>query len=76
MASTAGVEDMEQANASFVIDGNILTVSADMEVEIFSVSGVSVMKSGLKSGESVSLDLESGIYVVKTSSSVTKIVVK
>ena len=61
---------------SFVIDGNILTVSADMEVEIFSVSGVSVMKSGLKSGESVSLDLESGIYVVKTSSSVTKIVVK
>lgn len=76
MASTAGVEDMEQANASFVIDGSILTVSADMEVEIFSVSGVSVMKSGLKSGESVSLDMKSGIYVVKTSSYVTKIVVK
>lgn len=72
--SQTGIDSVagDTASPEIAIDGNRLTVNADSLIEVFSIDG-SVAASGYGTVEA---DLESGLYLVRTSLGVSKIMIR
>ena len=68
-AESSAVNEIEGTGMAVVYSAGVLTCGSDAEVNIYDMAGINMASFAVSAGESVSLELQSGVYVLTVKAS-------